>query len=494
MKIRTLVLATTSLATLPLSGCMNSAMNKDVDTSYQKNQEAIQQHLAHPTANQKFVINKGRFVDTKMHDLDPDWFQQPVEMHAVGVPLVQVMHVIAGNSDIKFIYTDDIKNQKININYQGDLHGALLHIMHKNNLYFSIEGGDQKTVRWSATESKTFDIAFMPGDTSFTVGSSKGQGGNDSSSASLSGNVSVWQDIEKTIKGMLSPQGQFDISESTSTVTVTDKPLVVEKVAQFIKNYNKALSLRVTLHMKILEVQLNKQHQYGIDWNLVYKGMSLGGMTGNAVKTLTGFAANAASDGGDDTSVTTSKNRMKWSGTSFFINALDGQGKTSIIDEPTVTTLNNAPSTLSITDKKAYIKSTEVTSTGSGDDATTQYSINPDNIETGLKMTLIPHIQGNKVYLSIDGSLSSLQGIETKSFGKSGSNQYEVQLPETTSKDFNQRVMAEDQHLIVLSGLRTQDKSNQDNRNFNTTLLGNNNDQINQKELVVLIEPEIVRV
>ena len=40
------------------------------------------------------------------------------------------------------------------------------------------------------------------------------------------------------------------------------------------------------MHIKILEVQLNKQHKFGIDWNLVYKGQQLGGFTGTADNTL----------------------------------------------------------------------------------------------------------------------------------------------------------------------------------------------------------------
>ena len=493
MKYRHIMLTLSSLSVLPLSGCMNQTMNKQVDQSYAENQANIKAHMANPTAEQNFVLSQGRYVNPIMHDLTPDWFDKTVEMHAYQVPLVNAMNILTQATGVKVIYSDDLKNAEINVNYKGDLHGALEHILHKNNIYFSVEGADQNTIRWSKTETKSFDISFMPGDTRFSVGGESSTNNGSDNSASLKGDVSVWTDIQKTVSAMLSTAGRLDISQSTSTVTVQDSPLNVERIAEYIKNYNKALSLRVTLHMKILEVQLNQQHQFGIDWNLVYKGLSLGGMTGNTVSSITGFAANAAQQQ-NDTGIATSKSLSDWSGTTAFINALDGQGKTSIIDEPTVTTLNNSPSTISITDKKAYIKSTQVTTTGSGSDATSQYSINPDNIETGLKMTLVPHIQGDKVYLSIDGSLSSLQSIETKSFGQKGQSQYEVQLPETTSKDFNQRVMAFNKHLIVLSGLRSEDNSNQNNKNFGASALGSNSDQLSQKEMVVLIEPEIVRV
>ena len=119
--------------------------------------------------------------------------------------------------------------------------------MHKNNIYFAVQGATQDTIRWSKTETKTFDIAFMPGTTSFSVGGSTGSigtdtgsGGSSQNSASLAGKVSVWDDLKNTIAKMLSKDGQMDISQSASTVTVIDKPHNIEKIGKFVENYNKS--------------------------------------------------------------------------------------------------------------------------------------------------------------------------------------------------------------------------------------------------------------
>ena len=180
---------------------------------------------------------------------------------------------------------------------------------------------------------------------------------------------------------------------------------------------------------------------------------------------------------------------------SAFINALDMQGKTSVVDEPTITTLNNSPSTISVVTKKAYIKQTQATTTGSGDSATTEIAATPADIVTGLKMTLIPHIQGDKIYLSIDSHLSNLRSMTTKTFGSSTKNgaPLQIQLPEIDAKSFNQRVMTLNKHLIILSGLRTEDKSSNNTKNVGSETLGSNSDLINYKELIVLIEPEIIK-
>ena len=256
---RLLLLTLTSISVLSLSGCTNTALNKQVSDSYANNHAKINRHLADAASHKNFIYSKGRFVDKHMQDLLPSWYNKKIEMHAYQVSLVNAMNILTKNTGLKIIYGDNLKNTLININYAGTMHGALEHILHKNNIAYAIEGSDQMTIRWSEMQTKTFDIAYMPGDTTFSIGGTTAK--EDTNSAQLKGNVSVWNDIKDTVSKMLSKTGHLDISQSTSTVTVSDHPLAIERIAKFVKSYNKALSMRVTLHMKILEVQLNKKHQ-----------------------------------------------------------------------------------------------------------------------------------------------------------------------------------------------------------------------------------------
>jgi type IVB pilus formation R64 PilN family outer membrane protein len=496
-----IVIFSTCLASLGLAGCVNKPLQHQIDLNYKQTASKINKNLE-SKQSEKFNVNKGDYTDEAYYDVKPTWETRHVQIHGFQQPLSQIVNIILAKQDVHVSYVGDTAHQLINIDYSGDALGALNYIMNKNNIYFQIDGKSKNAITWSSTETKIFNIAYLPGTTSFSVGgtatdlsdgTTASSNSTNSNASSLKGDISVWNDIQTSVNKLLSSDGKLIVNQSSGTITVIDKPLNVAQIGKVIKSYNKTLSKRVTIKVKILEVQLNKQHQYGIDWNLVYKGMAIGGMSGNALSTIAGFSLGGNDSSNSTSTTSTPSSQSNWSGTSAFINALDGQGKASMIDEPTITTLNNSPSTISITDNQAYIKSTQSTTTGSGPYAITNYTVNPDNIITGLRLTLIPHIQGNQVFLSIDGTLSSLENITSKSFGSGNTdNSLEIQLPQTTSKTFNQRVMVLNNHILVLSGLRTSDSKSNSSKNFELAALGSDQQNVSNKELVVLIEPTIV--
>ena len=482
------VFSVIATALIGLNGCSSPKLQAQINKAYQNNQKVIGD-VTKNNQQGSYVVSSGRYVDTSAHVVEPAWMHQHVVINANSTPLNQVMSILVAGTNLKVTYADDTNHLPISINYSGDLKGALDQIMQKNNIYYDIDSKQQNHINWSENETKTLQVAYLPGTTSFNISSESSTGSDSGSHSTLKGDLKGWQEIQAIISKLLSKTGRYETSQSTSTITIIDKPYNIDKIAKYVKMYNKELSKRVTIKVKILEVTLDKQHQYGIDWNVIHKGLSLGGMTGNTVASLSGYALGQSSGGVS----TTSTSNSNWSGSSALIQALDQQGKTSVVDEPTITTLNNQPSTISDGDNQAYIKSSNATLSNTGGSPIITYSVTQDNIKTGLKLTLIPHIQNNHIYLSIDGSLSSLKSLKTKSFGYQQSiNAITVELPDVASKDFNQRVMANNNHIIILSGLRTDTYKSQDNKNFKTTALGSNGQQVQHKELVVLIQPHIL--
>ncbi len=496
MSNKKVILVSTCLASVMLGGCANKNLSSQINDVYNKTENKVNSSLTSKKKEKpkKFIVSDKQYTHFSYKNMLPSWETKRVEIHAYQQPLVKIMNILFPNNEINISYDSGMANKLVNINYCGNIIGALKYLMNKNNIYFQLSGTNQ--ILWTATESKVFNIAYLPGSTQFSVGGSAqslkaGTDSNSSSStndnsASLKGKLSVWKDIESSVHHLLSKSGTMTTDQSSGTITVIDKPLNVKRIGRIINQYNTTLSKRVRIKIKVLEVQLNKQHQYGIDWSLVYKGMTLGSIDQNTLDTVSSFSV--------DTQGATGDSAGDWKNTNAMINALDGQGKTSMIDEPTITSLNNSPNTFSVTDSLAYIKSSQSTSTYENGSHTLSYSVTPDNVITGLRMTLIPHIQGNKVYLSIDGNLSVLKNLTTKEFGATSKdgNTYELQLPDVTSKSFNQRVMVKNNNLLVLSGLRTVDGKINTTKNFGIEALGQNGENLSTKELVVLIQPTIV--
>lgn len=85
------------------------------------------------------------------------------------------------------------------------------------------------------------------------------------------------QDVVKLLPRMLSPLGTVDVglrrvgtgggSQRTDMVVVNDIPEGLDRVAQFLSQYDRPLA-QVTIEAKFIETTMNSQDLYGINWNI----------------------------------------------------------------------------------------------------------------------------------------------------------------------------------------------------------------------------------
>ncbi|MEZ1459349.1 PilN family type IVB pilus formation outer membrane protein, partial [Pseudomonas aeruginosa] len=65
----------------------------------------------------------------------------------------------------------------------------------------------------------------------------------------------------------------MSLSRATGTLTVTDRPEVLNRVQQLVNRENESITKQVLLNVNVLSVALTDKDQLGIDWNLVYKSL-----------------------------------------------------------------------------------------------------------------------------------------------------------------------------------------------------------------------------
>ncbi|MDI3781591.1 PilN family type IVB pilus formation outer membrane protein, partial [Pseudomonas aeruginosa] len=66
----------------------------------------------------------------------------------------------------------------------------------------------------------------------------------------------------------------MSLSRATGTLTVTDRPEVLNRVQQLVNRENESITKQVLLNVNVLSVALTDKDQLGIDWNLVYKSLN----------------------------------------------------------------------------------------------------------------------------------------------------------------------------------------------------------------------------
>lgn len=471
------------------------------------------------------TVKSGPYVDTTPISLDrqPSWLHNHIIIRGDQLPFSYYSRTVASgaNNSVLTKYQSGLDPSiNISVNYAGPIKGALDLIATKTGYVYSVR---KNTIYWQAFVTRIFDISFMPGASDYLMGKKSGGGStasqtsggqvqnfvssdsSDSEYSSLSATkLSVWTDLESTIKQLLSADGKASVSQATTTVTVRDKPTNVELIGQFIANLNNNLSKQVLIKVQVLEVTLQNDFSWGINWQIIHSAFHnspfiINGAYGTPVS-ITSFTP--------QTSIAGAAIPFPQFGTigngktpsyTILLNALNQQGHTSIVSEPRVVCLNNQVCVVRIVTQNGYVASVQNTTTGAGGTSTAAQNtvtsqVTPGNLITGLTLYVLPKIAGDKVFLQVNADLSTNDGFTT--FGTPGTDTATsatlIQLPNITEKSFNQRSMIRSGDTLILSGLRQTTNRANANQFITSQALGGKGAQQLNKETIVLITPIVL--
>lgn len=510
------------LLSLLLSGCYNY---KQAEKGFEKTKDAV--HFLNKHPNSPPVLNKPEYyVNPNVVDAHPEpaWMHQNVSLRAFGMPLNLFMGQMLRFTEVNVSYDKLLDSKKlVNVNYHGDVAGALSLLRQQINYAYEIT---PRNIHWAALDSRTFNIAFMPGNTNYMMGQAEGglmsnnggssdrEGGRinqllDQQYSNLRGQLSVWDDVRLTLDQLKSAEGSVITSESTTSVTVHDHPVNVDSMARYIERINKTLSQQVAIEVMVLDVETQNDSNYGINWDAVatnvFNNTSIR-ITGNLAD-QTNLVATELARGMGPTAGVSIGNTL--------IAALEQQGRVSVVNRPSTTTLNNQIATMRVTRDIAYLQSVSTVATQNFVTTTVQ----PGVVTEGLILYVLPKIVGNNVYLQISSTLSNLikitkqdtrpnnpQNKSTKTGGLAaalmGSGDDDkiqntsfqaIETPSLAEKQFNQRSVVPSGSTLIIAGYK-QIKNSTAEANFFLTPLGGRGAQKTNVETIVLITPKILPV
>lgn len=394
-------------------------------------------------------------------------------------------------------------NSPFHANYAGSLTG----FMNLVAAYYGISWKPQgPALRLYLLESRTFRIAALPGDarlassvdagagttaagggsgTATPAAGATTQSGASSNSTGLSFSaLSVWTALEGSVRQMLGPAGRAVASPATGTLTVTDTPAVLEKVAEYLEDQNRSLNRQVSVHVRVLSVELEEGETYGIQWDAVYTRLS--GAHPYAIGLRT--AAVTAEGVGNLVLTAPANSASRWAGSQAMISALSTQGRVTELTSASVVTLNNQPVPVNVGRRVSYLASSATSQTANVGSTT---SLTPGTVSTGFSMTLVPHIiDGQELLLQYAIDLSSLLRIKTISSGGSS-----IEAPDVSTSSFLQRVRLKSGETLVVAGFDQDNLSAvaQGVGHPENTLLGQRNGTSKRTMLVILIQPTVAR-
>lgn len=369
-------------------------------------------------------------------------------------------------------------SRTINLDYSGTLASLLNMLSAREGFYWEpIES--EAGIRFYRLDTKTWRISALAGQ---VTQSNKVINGESNSSVDVD-SVSIWLALDDAITSMLSKSGKVVVSEALRTVSVTDSPLMLARVDNFIKKQNKSLGKTVLLKVKTFIVELNESEDYGVDWDAIYK--SIGQATSGLSAGLS--STGAAIPNAANLSLGIIGSSTEWNGTQMLFKALSKRGKISNLTSTSHLTLNGQPVPFKVGKSTAYLKSSETTITnGVASTASTQ-----GVAEEGYFLNMTPHVLNSNQELLLQFAMSIKKLDRLNTISTNGSI---IQTPETSTQEMLQRVRLKNGDTLIVTGYdisNLQSGQSGVGKPENFVFGGGSASSNNRKIMVSLIQPII---
>ena len=376
----------------------------------------------------------------------------------------------------------DMSEMRINF-AGGTLAGLLDMVSSRYGVSWRYERGQ---IRFFMHDSRTFFLKAIPGSAraSAEVKTSGAQvgAGTGQQTTGVNSELSVWDGALQSVQSMLSGKGKVVASPSTNSITVTDTPTVLERVAQFVDAQNDLMGKQVMINVEIMSVAANRDHNYGLEWNLVYDDLERSFGIKNVLSDSASAAASAL-----NLSFGVISSSSVLSGSTAMVKALSEHGTVSRKHSATLVALNNQPAPLQTGRQFGYVAESSTTITETG----TTSSLTPGSVNSGFSMQVLPTIMPDgRVILQFAADVTTLREIRPVTSGE-----VTIETPDYDSQNFLQRVVMRSGETLVLSGLEV-DGETKTNTGVGSPFfpwLGGGMTSGKQREItVVLITPIIV--
>lgn len=322
--------------------------------------ERVQKQAARSTALQPLAQVKPRVAAEEKLPFESKIFA----LSARSAPLQDVLMGLTKEAGLNLVLekgVNPLEPVTVEINNLA-LRKALDLVFTAYSYFYVIEGN---VLRVKALETRFFRMELpvfyntassnVGGDVlggSSSSGSSGGSGGGGGggltgsfsiTSESKAEEVDIWAKLKEALSsgegggtggkgGLLSEVGRAQINPLSGTIVVTDRRENLDLVEEFLQRLETILHRQVVIEARIIEVTLNDDHQFGIDWSQM---SSVGNTSATIAQGLTtGSGALTFSLLGTDGHL--------------FLEALSTQGQVNVISTPRINVMHGQSAVLNV--------------------------------------------------------------------------------------------------------------------------------------------------
>lgn len=385
--------------------------------------------------------------------------------------------------------------QTMSVLWDGPLAGVLDQAAAKFGIDWEYQDG---VIVLSDERTETFVLHALPTtaalDAGLKTGEQSGSGGSSGGSSGQSGAsgegqldvgqtvaIDVWKDVQSAVGVIVGERGRFALTPSNGTLTVTSSPAVLAQVARFVRTQNDILTRQVFIRMKIYSVEAGEGDDAGFKITSIFQNAA---QTAGVNWTSPGSSLSPAA-GSLNVNIMGSSSR--WNGSTVVAQALSTSAKSTLLNELTLTALNNRPVVRQEVRTQSYIERTSVTE----QERSTTTEITPAKLSTGFTASVLPRIiSENRILLQYAINLSTLIRFDR---GESGTSS--VQLPTFDASSGWQETSLRSGEVLVLLGFlsnKASDRREGTGHPDNFLFGGTRAASTQVRRVVITLEPVIV--
>ena len=351
----------------------------------------------------------------------------------------------------------------------------------------------------------------------------QGAGGSSSSGASSRADVSYVGDAQlgERLRGVdgCADGRAVHVNQMSGTILVRAMPKELRTIERLLRAMQVNIERQVIIEAKVIDVQLNKESQQGINWSAFRQGLmkasvgadtSLVGAPGTSTAGSVVNGASLADLLGTQLLGTTARTAfsaglgLALQGSQFaaLISFLETQGDVQVLSSPRIATLNNQQAVIKVGTEEPFITSISPGSTSLSSSAAVAVppTLNYQPFFSGISLDVTPQIdERDRVTLHVHAMVNSITEKAKPSSTQAGSAP--VPLAINSVNETDSVVKTADGLMVVIGGLMMESSS--DGRSAipglgNVPVAGalfRKGEQSSiKRELVILIKPSVVKM
>jgi len=321
--------------------------------------------------------------------------------------------------------------------------GNLIHLHHTQQCFYEIDY-PQMTRSAQGSSSVVLSAQANPGINTGGTSNLSQQTAAGANTQSDQTNLSIqqqnqttfWNDVLSELNSLVLPGETVALNKLAGLALISAPKPRQKMYKEFITLLNKRISRQVRITAKILEVNLDDQHQLGVDWSIAAEkinGLKLTNL--NTTTSLSGLLSPALSHG-------TISGTLSSGQVTAAVAALSEQGSVKSESNPSIVTLGNQTAFVKVGTEQTFFSLTNATSisglvaqAGINPTATTQNNYTQNAITIGTVLYVTPEINSDgSVTVDVLPAITQLTGVDTSPDGLQTAPRMDIKALSTMAK------------------------------------------------------------